>query len=465
MPSPTEITVPQLARLIGTASAPIVVDLRTDEDFALDPDFIPTAFRHPFDDIDSLLPRLQDSPVVVYCQKGRKISQGVVSLLRARGVPAETLQGGHFAWRDAGQMRIPAAAIPVTPAAGPSVWVTRHRPKIDRLACPWLIRRFVDPGAQFLFVAPGEVLAVAEKFAATPVRRGRRILEPSRRQLHFRYDDRRVSAAQRGAAAARYHRARRRYQSTRSRTAVRGTARRLARLVAHLSRRSSAIAGRDATLRRLLPLGARRQRGNARLAAAAKPGLSAMNAEANADSNRQPVAHARRDLPGLAEDRHTLLRRTGGKIALMHREIVDARRWLSEKQYLNALSFCMLLPGPEAMQLATYAGWRQHGTIGGIDCRTVIRVTGRHGPFSCWPWFMRFTAICRCWRRCFSASRRRVIIIVIEALLKVARRALLLPEHWLVAAFAFVAIFFFALPFPLIIGLAALFGFFPGDVR
>jgi rhodanese-related sulfurtransferase len=168
MPSPTEITVSQLARLIGTASAPAIIDLRTDEDFAADPDFIPTAKRHPHASVDDLVEKLRGRHVVVYCQKGRKISQGAMSLLRGSGVHAETLEGGHFAWRDAGQMRVPAGAIPSVDTMGGTLWVTRHRPKIDRMACPWLIRRFVDPAARFLFVAPGEVLAVADKFDATP---------------------------------------------------------------------------------------------------------------------------------------------------------------------------------------------------------------------------------------------------------------------------------------------------------
>ena len=104
MPSPTEITVPQLSRLPGTAIAPIIIDVRIDDDFAMDPDYIPTALRHPFDQIDSLVPDLMGSRVVVYCQKGRKISQGAMSVLRSHGIHAETLQGGHLAWRDAGML-------------------------------------------------------------------------------------------------------------------------------------------------------------------------------------------------------------------------------------------------------------------------------------------------------------------------------------------------------------------------
>ena len=168
MPSPTEITVSQLSRLIGTPAAPVLLDVRTDEDFELDPDFIPSAIRQPYLEVTSLVEHLQDRKVVVYCQKGKKISQGAMALLRHHGVSAETLAGGHFAWRDAGESLIPANKIPFNSTSGCTVWVTRHRPKIDRMACPWLIRRFVDPAAQFLFVAPAEVLAVAEKFEATP---------------------------------------------------------------------------------------------------------------------------------------------------------------------------------------------------------------------------------------------------------------------------------------------------------
>ncbi len=168
MPSPNQITVNQLARLVGTPAAPVLVDVRVDEDFELDPDLIPGAFRHPHDSLEPLPDRLTGQRVVVYCQKGKKLSQGVMALLRAHDIAAESLEGGHFAWRAAGLPRVNAARLPAPGAVGGTRWVTRHRPKIDRLACPWLIRRFIDPAARFLFVAPAEVLAVAEKFAATP---------------------------------------------------------------------------------------------------------------------------------------------------------------------------------------------------------------------------------------------------------------------------------------------------------
>jgi rhodanese-related sulfurtransferase len=168
MPSPTQITPTQLSRLIGTPTAPIIVDVCIDEDFAADPRLIPTAFRQDFREIASLAPKLGGERVVVVCQQGRKLSEGAAAVLRDHGIAAETLEGGMFAWRDADELMVPAAKLPPRNADGRTVWVTRQRPKIDRIACPWLIRRFVDRQAQFLFVNPAEVLGVAERFGATP---------------------------------------------------------------------------------------------------------------------------------------------------------------------------------------------------------------------------------------------------------------------------------------------------------
>ena len=168
MPSPTQITVSQLSRLIGLPDRPVLVDICTDEDFTLDPRLVPGAFRHPYTEIASLAPLLQKKRVIVICQKGLKLSQGAAAILRDHKVAAESLEGGNWAWRDAGQPLVPVTAMPPLNPEGRTVWVTRHRPKIDRIACPWLIRRFVDSRAQFLFVEPAEVLNVAEKFNATP---------------------------------------------------------------------------------------------------------------------------------------------------------------------------------------------------------------------------------------------------------------------------------------------------------
>jgi rhodanese-related sulfurtransferase len=167
MPSPTQITVSQLARLIGTPDCPVLIDVSIDADFNEDPYLIPSATRHPFDRLDELAHRLLGKKIIVICQKGLKLSEGVAAKLRTMGIDAQNLEGGNIGWRDAKQTRIPNSSIPWSNDTT-TVWVTRHRPKIDRIACPWLIRRFIDPNAQFLFVAPSQVMGVAEHFNATP---------------------------------------------------------------------------------------------------------------------------------------------------------------------------------------------------------------------------------------------------------------------------------------------------------
>ncbi|MFV2052943.1 chromate resistance protein ChrB domain-containing protein [Aliiroseovarius sp. YM-037] len=168
MTAPNEISVSQLLRLVGTPDCPVIVDISIDPDFADDPYLIPGSFRHPHTDLPGLIGRLDGRRSVVTCQKGIKLSQGLVAWLRTEGLEAEYLSGGMYGWRDAkGTMRIPASAVP-EPVGGSTLWVTRHRPKIDRIACPWLIRRFVDPDARFLFVSPSEVEGVADRYGATP---------------------------------------------------------------------------------------------------------------------------------------------------------------------------------------------------------------------------------------------------------------------------------------------------------
>jgi chromate transporter len=147
------------------------------------------------------------------------------------------------------------------------------------------------------------------------------------------------------------------------------------------------------------------------------------------------------------------------QIALMHREIVENRQWLSERQYLNALSFCMLLPGPEAMQLATYAGWRLHGTLGGLVAGLLFVLPGALVILLLASLYVGFGELPLV-NALFLGVKAAVIVIVIEALLRVARKALVAREHWMVALLAFIGIFFLAVPFPVIVLLAAIFGFF-----
>lgn len=168
MPSNTEITVPQLSRLVGLPNAPTIVDIRTPEDYEADPRLLPTAQRRDFRSVPAWAKDLAGRNVVVVCQKGLKLSQGVTAWLLHEGIRAETLEGGFEAWRDAGGLLVETGRLPPRDAAGRTIWVTRARPKVDRIACPWLIRRFVDPNAVFLFVAASEVPAVADRFGATP---------------------------------------------------------------------------------------------------------------------------------------------------------------------------------------------------------------------------------------------------------------------------------------------------------
>jgi rhodanese-related sulfurtransferase len=168
MPSPTTISLQKFSRLLGTPKCPAVIDVRTEEDFAADPRLIPGAVRRPVAEVAAWAPALRGAAAVVVCQKGQKLSEGVAAWLRHVGSAADVLEGGFAAWAEAGLPLVPAERIPPRDSAGRSVWVTRARPKIDRIACPWLIRRFVDAGAVFLFVAPAEVAAVAERFGAAP---------------------------------------------------------------------------------------------------------------------------------------------------------------------------------------------------------------------------------------------------------------------------------------------------------
>lgn len=168
MPSFASIAPDKLARLIGTPRSPVVVDVREPDAVAQDPRLIPTSLNLSHANATEWAPGLAGQSVVVSCQRGKKLAEGTAAWLRHFGASAEVVEGGFEAWRDAGLPLVPLSALPAREAGGPTVWITRSRPKIDRIACPWLIRRFVDPRAVFLFVAPSEVVAAAERFNATP---------------------------------------------------------------------------------------------------------------------------------------------------------------------------------------------------------------------------------------------------------------------------------------------------------
>jgi rhodanese-related sulfurtransferase len=167
MSSPNTISPEKLNRLIGLPHCPRLVDVRVEEDFLADPVLIPGSVRRSWQSVESWGSEVADDAVVI-CHRGLKISHGVAAWLRHQGVEANVLEGGMEAWRAAKLPAIRSDPLPPRDSAGRTVWVTRSRPKIDRIACPWLIRRFIDPDAVFLFVAPSEVKAVGERFGATP---------------------------------------------------------------------------------------------------------------------------------------------------------------------------------------------------------------------------------------------------------------------------------------------------------
>lgn len=162
MPAPDAITTDKLAKLIGTPKAPHIFDLRDGARW-----LIPGARSVPHVAAEQLTPQGKPGePIVIVCSEGGADSQGIAALLRSDGLPAEYLQGGQAAWEAAGLPLYDSSQLAHVDDQGRSLWVTRARPKIDRIACPWLIRRFIDPRAVVLYVAPQEVLAVAGRLGA-----------------------------------------------------------------------------------------------------------------------------------------------------------------------------------------------------------------------------------------------------------------------------------------------------------
>ncbi|HEY2754365.1 MAG TPA: chromate efflux transporter [Pseudolabrys sp.] len=147
-----------------------------------------------------------------------------------------------------------------------------------------------------------------------------------------------------------------------------------------------------------------------------------------------------------------------GQIALMHRIVVDEKKWVPEAQYLHALNFCMLLPGPEATQLATYIGWLLHGVRGGLAAGILFVLPGA--------FVMLGLSLLYAYGRgigvidgALFGIKAAVLVIVVEALIRIGRRSLKTPLLVALAGLGFIGIFFFALPFPLIVVAAALIGY------
>jgi rhodanese-related sulfurtransferase len=157
----TAITPLELKQRLAAFPPPTLIDVRRQAAFDEDPRVIPGAIRRPPEALDVWASPLEPwRPVVVYCVRGHEVSRGAASALRARGLDARHLAGGIEQWR--------ADGLPTPPFSVPTRWVTRERPKIDRIACPWLIRRFIDPAAEFFYVATAEVRGFAEANHAEP---------------------------------------------------------------------------------------------------------------------------------------------------------------------------------------------------------------------------------------------------------------------------------------------------------
>ena len=160
------ISAQSLYERLGGPAAPILVDVRRTPAFDADEWMVVGAVRRPPEAIERWQSDLaRNQPVVVYCAHGGEVSQGAVASLRRVGVDACYLDGGIGAWVE-GRLPIRRKVAQSLQSGASQSWVTRERPKIDRIACPWLIRRFIDPEASFLFVPTERVFGVARETGA-----------------------------------------------------------------------------------------------------------------------------------------------------------------------------------------------------------------------------------------------------------------------------------------------------------
>lgn len=171
----------ELAARVGRADAPLVLDVRRDERFARSSHLLPCALRCAPQDIASIATTHAPQEVVVYCVYGHEVSQNAAAQLRAAGWNARFLAGGIEGgqdgsdtptaiadWRRSGLPRLRKRSDLGVDGIGRSRWMTRERPKIDRIACPWLVRRFIDPRAEFFYVPTAEVFSQAQALQAVP---------------------------------------------------------------------------------------------------------------------------------------------------------------------------------------------------------------------------------------------------------------------------------------------------------
>ncbi len=163
IPQPSSTSSTKSSRLVGTPDAPLFVDVRKAEDFAASEYFIPGAIRWDYDANQPQPAEVkQATNAVAYCVKGLHVGITGAEILSAKNINATFLEGGLRQWMETDAPRVKKR--PDLGVTGESVsrWVTRARPKIDRIACPWLVRRFIDPRAQFFYVPTSEVFAFAQ---------------------------------------------------------------------------------------------------------------------------------------------------------------------------------------------------------------------------------------------------------------------------------------------------------------
>ena len=154
---------------IATRDAPQLVDVRRRNAFEQSGDLLPGALWRDADKTQTWSAELDRArPMVAACKAGHEMSQTAVAQLRADGFDARVLEGGYEAWAKVGLPYVAKPALDRLTPKRPGTWVTRRRPKIDRIACPWLIRRFLDPQARILFVDPTEVVNVARESGGVP---------------------------------------------------------------------------------------------------------------------------------------------------------------------------------------------------------------------------------------------------------------------------------------------------------
>jgi rhodanese-related sulfurtransferase len=159
----------ELWSLAATTDMPQLVDVRRREVRDGSPGLLPGARWCDPGEVAAWSTLLDSArPVAVACKAGHELSQSVVASLRAQGFAASMLAGGYAAWEQAGLPLVARAQLDRLLPHRPSLWVTRRRPKIDRVACPWLIRRFLDPDARILYVDPANVTGVARETGAIP---------------------------------------------------------------------------------------------------------------------------------------------------------------------------------------------------------------------------------------------------------------------------------------------------------